>query len=249
MCIRDSTDTSDTISKKDFLIEKGYPQKTLDSYGESLINYLYEKVQINNIETIVTTTETYICDFTSDMRATLPTSTLKVIVNTYNYADATGRITGLDIDTNYQWIVEPTVRFTDAIILNWDPSMFRYSGYMSGCNTVINSQDGQTDYFNFISSATCENIAGIGWNTELKSPNISAELQTEPYGQFYISFEAAKEFYAQNDVRTVFNYQYNHSTGATLDFVNNGNNVSVSSKGIVDVLNRRIVYSSKVVND
>lgn len=235
-------------AKKEILINKGYPQQTLNIYGESLINYLFDKLQKDNIEKIAVSTEEYICDFPSNVRATIPTSTLKVMVNTYNYADATGRITGLDIDTNYTWIVEPTVRFTDAITLNWDPTMFKYSGYMNGHNTVINSQDNQTDFFNFMSVAASENSAGIGWNTELKSPNISADLQNQPYGQFYISFDVAKEFYAQDDVRTIINYQYNHSTGLPLSFVKNGNNVSISSSGTVDVLSRRIVYSSKVID-
>lgn len=235
-------------AKKEILVNKGYPQQTLNDYGESLINYLFDKLQKDNVEKITVTTEEYICDVPSNVRVTIPTSTLKVIVSTYNYGDATGRITGMDIYTTYTWIVEPTVRFTDAITLNWDPTMFKYTGYMSGCNSVINSQDKQTNFFNFMSAAASENSAGIGWNTELKSPNISADLQNEPYGQFYISFDVAKDFYAQDDVRTIINYQYNHSTGLPLSFVKNGNNVSVSSSGTVDVLSRRIVYSSKVID-
>lgn len=242
------TKSSSLNEKMIVLCEKGYPQEILDDYGESLINYLYDKVQKDNIESITATTETYINESPISTRANIPTSTLKVIVNTINYADASGRITGLDIDTSYTWLVNPDVKSTDAITLNWDSSLFKYSGYMNGYNTVVNSSNEQEDYFNFISEATNMNNAGIGWYTELQSPNLNADLQVSPYGQFYISFSAAKEFYAQDDVRTIINYQYNHNTGSKLNLVNNGDKVNVTSDGGNDVLNRRIVYSSKVIN-
>lgn len=245
--------TEDSLEhKKQVLHEKGMENDEIKKFDSDSICYIYDKVLSEGTEEIEVLEETQILDVSDKRsdRAVIPTSKLKVTCYTVNYADEEGLITGCDVSINYYWLENPAIKGTDAIILNWDSELFRFSGYMNGYNTVKNISNNTEDYFNFISSATLTSDSGIGWYTELLSPNIPIESQNEPSGGYYISFEPSTEFYAQDNIVSFFNLKYYHELGTEiiLDKVNDEIS-AVTEDNNMDTYSRRIAYASKIINN
>lgn len=107
--------------------------------------------------------------------------------------DGAEQIKGCDISLRYEWLVTPGNCSTDVITLGWDPGTYTYSGSMAGYNKVQNMGTGK-----------------IGWYAELRSPNISPKVQSNPGGTAYVSFIPAKGLDKESVLASKFQIQYNH---------------------------------------
>ncbi len=250
-----ANDAVSVENKKNYLISKGFPADILNHSNSRTIEHVYDQAIQNNTETftyqndecIIELAET---DVTSDKRAAIPTSKLRLVATTVNYANASGKITACDVDMSYDWLVTPGTTSTDAITLGWDQSLFAYSGYLDGYNYVKNIGNSGTDTYNIIHSASMANSGMIGWYAELRSPNISPKLQSSPGGWAYISFIPARPFYYSDDLVSNFNIQYDHNKlGASIDFSFQGAGISVNCAGGVDTAAKTVIYRSKIIND
>ena len=245
--------TEESLEQKiEVLCEKGMQSDEIQNFDSNTICYIYDKVISEEIEEIEVVEEAQIIEMSGNQsdRAVIPTSKLKVTCYTVNYADEAGMITGCDVSINYRWIENPTIKGTDAITLSWDSELFRFSGYMNGYNTVKNAANSTEDFFNFISSASLTSDSGMGWYTDLLSPNIPTEAQTEPSGGYYISFEPSKEFYAQDEIVSFFRLNYYHSLGTEITLNEQNGEINANTEdNNMDTYSRRIAYASKVINN
>ena len=238
--------------KKQVLLEKGMECDEIDKFHPNIICHIYDVVVSEHVDHIEVLKESHILDIKreEENRAIIPTTKLKVNSYTINYADETGMITGCDVNIRYEWLESPITKQTDVLTLNWDPELFKFSGYMSGYNAVKNSTDGMEDFYNFMEEASLTSTSGIGWYTELVSPNIPVDIQTGQTGEFYISLEPSNEFYAQDNIVSFFKFNYYHNIGTEIILEEiNGEITATAIDNNMDTYSRRIAYASKVIND
>lgn len=238
------------------LLNKGFPQNVINTMDAATIERVYQKMQADNVVEVNSNQETYFISFPSDSpegvftRDAIPSSRLRIVANTMNFANSSGKITGCDIMLSYDWLVSPGSRSTDAVTLGWDPGLFTYSGYMSGNNKVTNISTGGEDYYNFISSAALANTGGIGWYAKLQSPNISPKIQANPGGSAYVSFMPARTFYSNSGITSNFQIQYTHNKlGLSIGLSYGVVGVSVDCLGGTDTASKTMVYRSNIINE
>ena len=203
-------------SKEEELLNKGFPQAVIETLDSGIIDRVYQKIKADDITEISSNQEIHFIKFplegTSGVftRSTDSVARLKMTVDVMTYMDGAEQIKGCDISLRYEWLVTPGNCSTDVITLGWDPGTYTYSGSMAGYNKVQNMGTGETDYYNFSSEAALAGTGKIGWYAELRSPNISPKVQSNPGGTAYVSFIPAKGLDKESVLASKFQIQYNH---------------------------------------
>lgn len=266
ICVFLSGLTLNVSAKEDFgnrnsikaneLISRGFPKSVVDTLDGNTIDRIYQKMQIDEVTSITSNQETYFIEFPPDStegiqtRGAISSSQLRIVAHTMNYANSSGKITGCDVSITYDWLITPGTCATDAVTIGWDPGIFTYSGHMNGYNKVKNISNGGEDYYNFISNASLANTGGIGWYAELRSPNISPKIQSNPGGSAYVSFIPAKTFYTNSGITSNFQIQYTHNKiGLSIGLSYGSVGISVDCLGGTDTATRSLVYKANIVNN
>lgn len=201
---------------KEELLNKGFPQVVIETLDSGIIDRVYQKIKADDITEISSNQEIHFIKFplegTSGVftRSTDSAAKLKMTVDVMTYMDGAEQIKGCDISLRYEWLVTPGNCSTDVITVGWDPGTYTYSGSMAGYNKVQNMGTGETDYYNFISEAGLAGTGQIGWYAELRSPNISPKVQSNPGGTAYVSFIPAEDLDKESGLASKFQIQYHH---------------------------------------
>lgn len=111
------------LLKKEYLLEKGYPDKYLDKMPIEVINTIYQKLYGQNVEIDVIIDKNYsVSDGqieTFDMK-----DDMSLVVIVHKYYNSNNNITHIEVNTGAYWINPPMISQREAIAINWDSSMF-----------------------------------------------------------------------------------------------------------------------------
>ncbi|BDZ77529.1 hypothetical protein [Claveliimonas bilis] len=213
--------------KRQYLIEHGYREDILQTLPENIVVQTYERMtEYFDVPVTVAAEETTkYKEFSPDIensqttRGSIPNSKLQLSIIVHNFMDGSGKILGAEVVVMHNWIVTPAILGQDLITVNWDPDYFLLSGqsgFHSYC-TVHNMSTNNTEFFYFQSNPSVVNTGGVGYYAQLRNPNLSPKITSNPGGSATLFFEPKYTFYNSSNISTNFNVNYTHDKSGGIE--------------------------------
>lgn len=139
-------------------------------------------------------------------KGTIPTSKLQLTVSTYDILSG-NQILRVETHVYYFWSETPSIRNTDGIAVNWDPSVFQLDGtsFYGYQNYTFNGVVLQTPKLNSIATAV---QGGFGWNFDMKYNNLAFNFR----GEFHFNLLPRYVMYKGGGSNSQINAEYGHET-------------------------------------
>lgn len=228
---------------RNYLLEEAIPEEYLSTQSDEEINTIYDDMKSGNTSYHVTTETTYLYETAEGLRPTANISeahmTLKISAGDY-YDSTTGKVNRTDVHVEYTWLgARPNLRGTDAISVNWDPSVYTYTG--SFVSKEYANLTKQNDLY-YQSTRPSELVqGGLGYFVHLTQTydKASGTQATGVHGTGYFTLTPKNPLYraTSSNASTVTGIQVNyvHSEDITglfpLSFSVSGVGVAISTSG------------------
>lgn len=238
--------------KKEYLTSLGITQDYLNEISEEKIDELYNRYSVitrSNNDTVYQWSgyDVQIKEFEEQptTRGSISPSKLKLVIGYMNELQGS-KITGVVVETYYEWLSGPSVRIGDAIAVSWESSVFNSDGFYAESNGYVDGKFVQCDY---VTTATTENNQGVGWNFSLTSPSHPGVLVNNLHGGGAVHLYPVNPLTTGSGTSCQFYVTYGHKTiaiGVGIKFTASGGYLTILPSTTVDTLTSDYRWRSNV---